>query len=176
MGGALPSGGAVSVADAHGDADEVGADVAPAAKSKWPSRIGLSAGALVAIGAVVTTVIMVGGPRPDATLRQTGEGASLDALALINAEYSFVRIDGSTLRAHESFAGWDVLTGSNAFGAPCLVAIAPTDDWVRIECTPAPAQQVADTHPYTQPDGPMIRFILAGDAVEAWVYPHAKAP
>ena len=133
------------------------------------------AGALAAIGAVATTVLLVSAPRPDATLVKTGDLPSVDALALIEAEYFFARIDGSSLRAHEGFEGWDIFAGSNAFGAPCLVAIAPTDDWVRIECTPQPAQLVADSHPYTQPDGPMIRFILHGDVVEAWVYPHVEA-
>jgi hypothetical protein len=131
-------------------------------------------GALVAIGAVVAAFIVASGPRPDATLEQTGEGAPLDALALIQAEYSFLGIEGSTLRAYESFEGWDILSGSNRFEAPCLVAIAPTKDWISIECTPEPAQLVADTHPYTQPDGPMIRFTVEGDAVQVWVYPHAK--
>ncbi len=175
MGVASPSGGADSVADVPVSSDEVGADAAAAGNSKWPSRIGLIAGALVAIGAVVTTVIVVNSPRPDATLTQTGEDAPLDALLLINDEYAFALIDGASLRAHESFEGWDIYSGSNGFGAPCLVAVAPTDDWLRIECTPEPAQQVADTFPYSQPDGPMIRFILSGDTVEAWVYPHAKA-
>ena len=174
MGGPLPSGGAESDALAPMGADDVGAVRAPAAKSKWPSRIALAAGALIAVGAVVTMVVVIAGPRPDGTLTQTGEGASLDSLALIDSEYSHVRIKASTLRAHESFDGWEVLTGSNSFGAPCLVAIAPARDWLRIECTPEPAEQVADTYPYTQPDGPMIRFTRDGESVLAWVYPYAE--
>ena len=147
----------------------------PTVKWEWPARIGMATGALVAVGAVVAMLIVVSGPRPDATLAKTGEGASLDDLVLINEEGSFRRIYGSTLQVHESFEGWAILTGSNAYGAPCLIAIAPARDWIRIECPPTPAQQVADTHPYTQPDGPMIRFIVNGDIVEAWVYPHARA-
>jgi len=154
---------------------QVSDEPAPMVRSKWPARIGMATGALVAVGAVVAMVIMISGPRPDATLAKTGEGASLDDLLLINEEGSFLHIYGSTLRAHESFEGWAILTGSNTYDAPCLVAIAPARDWLRIECTPMPAQQVVDTHPYTQPDGPMIRFIVNGDTVEAWVYPHARA-
>lgn len=157
------------------DSVQVSDEPAPTVKSRWPGRIGVAAGALVAIGGVVAMLIAVSGPRPDATLAKTGEGASLDVLALINSDHAFVHIYGSTLRAHESFQGWDIFTGSNTYGAPCLVVIAPTEDFVRVECTPAPAKQVADSHPYTQPDGPMIRFIVNGDIVEAWVYPHAKA-
>lgn len=175
MGGRLPSGGADDDADAPADADDVGAVSAPAVTSKWPSRIGLSAGALVAVGAVVATMIAVSGPRPDATLAQIPGPAPLDVLVVVNTEPYF-RIDGSTLRAYESFGGWDIWSGSNRYGSQCLVAIAPTDDWIRVECTPEPAQLVADTFPYSQPDGPMIRFVLVGDAVQAWVYPHAEAP
>ena len=162
------------MADTRGDAENVGTDVAPAAKSKWPSRIGLMAGALGAIGAVVAGVIVVYGPHPDAVLAKTAEEVTLDVLLLVNSE-AYFQVDGSTLRAHESFEGWDVWSGSNAYGSPCLVAIAPAADWVRIECTPAPAELVADTFPYSQSDDRLIRFILDGDTVEAWVYPHAEA-
>lgn len=174
MGGVSPSGGAESVADPPVSADDVGADVAPAAKSKWPGRIGLTLGALVAVGVVVTTVIVASGPRPDATLAQTGADASLDVLQVVNREPYF-EIEGSSLRAHDSFEGWNVFSGSNAYGSPCLVVISQDAEWVRIECTPAPAELIADTFPGSQSDSRMIRFVLHGDTVDAWVYPHAEA-
>jgi len=175
MGTASPSGDAEFTGDAPVSAGEIAVDAAPAGNAKWPIRIALVAGVLIAIGAVVTAVLVASGPRADATLPQTGEDASLDVLLLLVATEPHFEVDGATLEQHESFEGWDILSGFNDYGSPCLVAIAPTDEWVRIECTPAPAQLVADTHPFTQPDGPMIRFILDGDTVEAWVYPHAKA-
>jgi hypothetical protein len=117
-------------------------------------------------------VLVVNAPRPDATLMRTGELPTVDDLAAIAGEPYF-RVEGSTLRVHESFEGWNVFTGSNDYGAPCLVVIS--DDYLRIECTPAPAQLIADTFPRSQSDDSMLRFILNGDVVEAWVYPHTEA-
>jgi len=165
-------GGADSTADEPARTGEAAADVARAAKSKWPRRLGLATGALVAVGAVVTMVLVVNAPRPDATLMRTGELPTVDDLAAIAGEPYF-RVEGSTLRVHESFEGWNVFTGSNDYGAPCLVVIS--DDYLRIECTPAPAQLIADTFPRSQSDDSMLRFILNGDVVEAWVYPHTEA-
>ena len=174
MGEASPSEGAESVADPGVTSDEVGAEAAPAAKSKWPGGIGLAIGALVAVGVVVTTVLVASGPRPDATLTQTGADASLEVLQIVNREPYF-EVEGASLRAHEGFEGWDVFSGSNAYGSPCLVVISQDAEWVRIECTPAPAELNADTFPSSQSDSRMIRFVLRGDTVHAWVYPHAEA-
>jgi hypothetical protein len=174
MGGVLPSGGAESGADPHANADEVGADAAPFARSKWPRRIGWAVGALLAVGVVATTIIIASGPRPDATLTQTGADASLEVLQLVNREPHF-EVEGASLRAHESFEGWDVFSGSNAYGSPCLVVISQDAELVRVECTPAPAELIADTFPASQSDSGMIRFVLHSDTVDAWVYPHAEA-
>lgn len=174
MGGALPSGGAVSDADAQTSAGGAGGAVAPAVKSKWRGRIGLAVGALLAVSAVVGVMILASVPRPDATLSETDEDVSLDVLQVVNSESRF-EIDTSTLRSHEIFEGWDVWSGSNAYGSPCLVAIAPTGDWVRVECTPSPGELFADTFPYPLRGGGIIRFELHGDTVEAWVYPAAEA-
>jgi hypothetical protein len=174
MGGVSPSGGAESAADPHVSADEVGADADAVARSKWPGRIGLGIGASVAVVVVVTTVIVASGPGPDATLEQTGADASLEVLQIVNREPYF-EVEGSSLRAHQSFEGWDVFSGSNAYGSPCLVVISQDAEWSRIECTPAPAELIADTFPASQSDSRMIRFILDGDTVDARVYPHAGA-
>jgi hypothetical protein len=174
MWGPFRSEGAETAADAHGGADEVGADVVPALSTKWRDGIPLLLGAVAAVAVVVIMVIVVSQPRPDATLDQTGEPAGLDVLVVVNSEPQFV-IDGSTLRQHEGFRGWDIWSGSNVFGSPCLVAIAPDDQWVRVECTPEPAKLVADTFPYEVPGGGMIRFVLDGEHVDAWVYPPAEA-
>jgi hypothetical protein len=173
MGGVSPSGGAESAADPHVSAEEVGPDADAVASSKWPGRIGLAIGALVAVVVVVTTVI-VASPGPDATLEQTRANASLEVLQIVNREPHF-EVEGSSLRAHESFEGWDVFSGSNAYGSPCLVVISQDAEWSRIECTPAPAELIADTFPASQSDSRMIRFVLDGDTVDAWVYPHAEA-
>jgi hypothetical protein len=155
-------------------ADEVGADAAPLARSKWRGRIGWAVGALLAVGVVVTTVIVASSPRPDATLAQTGADASLEVLQRVNGEPYF-EVEGASLRAHESFEGWDVFSGLNAYGSPCLVVISQDAEWVRIECTPEPAALIADTFPASQSDSGMIRFVLHSDTVDAWVYPHAEA-
>jgi len=157
--------------DESAHADEAEADVMLAAKSKLPGRFGLAAGALIAVGAVVTMVFVVNSPWPDATLLRTGELPTVDVLAKIAGEPYF-RVEGSTLRVHESFEGWNVFTGSNFYGAPCLVVIS--DDEMRIDCTPAPAEPIADTFPRSQSDDRMVRFILNGDVVEVWVYPHPE--
>jgi hypothetical protein len=34
---------------------------------------------------------------------------------------------------------------------------------------------IADTFPASQSDSRMIRFVLHGDTVDAWVYPHEGA-
>ena len=169
-----PGGADSASADEPARADQAGADVTLAAKSKWPVRFGLAAGALIAVGAVLTMVLVVNAPRPDATLLRTGDLPTVDVLAKIAGEPYF-RVEGSTLRAHESFEGWNVFTGFNAYGAPCLVVISDDAEALRIECTPAPAQPIADTFPRSQSDDSMLRFVLNGDVVEAWVYPHTEA-
>lgn len=174
MWGPFRSEGAVTAADAHGGADEVGAEVAPAPSSKWRDRIPLLTGAVAAVAIVVIMLIVVSQPRPDATLDQTGEPAGLDILVVVNSEPQYV-IDGSTLRQHEGFRGWDIWSGYNAFGSPCLVAIAPDEQSVRVECTPEPAKLVVDTFPYELPGGGMIRFILDDEQVDAWFFPSAEA-
>jgi hypothetical protein len=174
MWGPFRSEGAETGADAHGGADEVGREVEPDSSSKSGELVPLLIGAVASVAAVVAMLIVVSQPRPEATLDQTGEPAGLDVLVVVNSEPQYV-IDGSTLRQHEGFQGWDIWSGSNAFGAPCLVAIAPDGQWVRVECTPEPAKLVADTFPYELPGGGMIRFVLDGAQVDAWVYPGAGA-
>jgi hypothetical protein len=150
----------------------------PAVAQRRPKRMGMIVGGLVvfAIAAVVATVTLSSASiaPPDASLAQIDREIPTDVLGLVETENNFQVVD-SSLQAHQRFHGWELFSGTNDFGSPCLVAIAPTRDFVRIECTPAPAHVVADTHPYTMPDGPMIRFILDGDHIEAWVYPHVKA-
>jgi hypothetical protein len=174
MWGPFRSEGAETAADARGGAGEVGAAVVPVPSSSLRGLVPLLIGALAAVAAVVTMLIVVSQPRPDATLDQTGEPVGLDVLVVVNSEPQYV-IDGSTLRQHEGFQGWDLWSGFNAFGSPCLVAIAPDDQWVRVACTPEPAKLVADTFPYEIPGGGMIRFVLDGRQVDAWVYPSAEA-
>jgi hypothetical protein len=174
MEGDFQLGGAESAAGAHGGADEGSAAVRPAPSPKWRDGIPLLVGAVAAVAAVVIMMIVVSQPRPVAALGQTGEPAGLDVLVVVNSEPQFV-IDGSTLRQHQGFRGWDIWSGSNVFGSPCLVAIAPDRQWVRVECTPEPARLVADTFPYPLSGGGMIRFVLDGEYVDAWFYPPAEA-
>ena len=123
-------------------------DVAPAPSSKWRGRIPLLIGAVAAVAAVVIMVIVVSQPRPEATLEQTGEPAGLDVLVVVNCGTTVRDRWVHAARHTRDSRGWDIWSGSNVFGSPCLVAIAPDGQWVRMECTPEPAKLVADTFPY----------------------------
>src|SRR3954452_20824343 len=73
MWGPFRSKGGETAADARGGADETGAVVVPGRSARWRSRLPLVTGALTAVAAVATMLVVVSQPRPDATLDQTGE-------------------------------------------------------------------------------------------------------
>ena len=179
MGGASPSGGVDSGSDAHGDASEVGTDVAPAAKSKWPSRIGLIAGALVAIGAVVA--MMDSEPRPDATLHPLGVEPDDQLITQMTHEGlgsgpsnppgfgSEQVIDLSSLRGFGTYQDIEVWSAVNAFESTCLIAFhRETVDVVARQCVPAGVDLFMDTDEHGLPEGERLRFFLRGDTVDAY--------
>ena len=179
MGGASPSGGADSLADEREDAIEVGTDVAPAAKSKWPSRIGLVAGALLAIVAVVA--MMDSEPRPDATLHASGVEPDVQLITLMTSEGlgsgpsnppgfgSEQVIDLSSLRGFGTYRDIEVWWAVNAFESTCLIAIhRATVDVVARRCVPEGVDLFMDTDGHGLLPGERLRFFLRGDTVAAY--------
>ena len=151
------------------------------ATATWWSRVAWSAGALVVAGGIVTTILLVSAPRPDATLQPTEAEAEADDLVrrLVVAEAPWLEIDTSTLRPYEPFLGLEVWSGVNAFDSPCLVAVHQKNDTLsEWRCAPAAADLIMDVESTgdgfdgfdgVAGDG-IIRFTLRGDTVEAYVY------
>ena len=184
-----------SRADAPTRESESGTDVAPSPRVKksswrslmqhatatWWSRLAWSVGALVVAGGIVATVLIASAPRPDATLHPTAAAAEADDLVrrLVVEEAPWLEIDTSTLRPYESFLGLEVWSGMNAFNSPCLVAVHQKNDILsEWRCAPSPADLIMDVESTgdgfegfdgVAGDG-IIRFMLRGDTVEAYVY------
>ncbi len=128
----------------------------------------LAIGALVAVTAVVATVLVVSAPRPVAALQQTGTEPDEQVLTLVQT-LPQLEIDSSTLSAHGEFRGWEVWSGVNAYDSACLVVLERSTDAIRARCAPHPAEVVVDSFPYELADGGMGRFILRGESVDAFV-------
>jgi len=151
------------------------------ATATWWSRLAWSVGALVVAGGIVAMVLIASAPRPDATLHPTEAEAEADDLVrrLVVEEAPWLEIDTSTLRPYESFLGLEIWSGVNAFDSPCLVAVHQKNDILsEWRCAPAPADLIMDVSSTgdgfegfdgVAGDG-IIRFMLRGDTVEAYVY------
>ena len=88
-------------------------------------------------------------------------------------------MDASTLRAYGSYLGLDIWSGTNAYDSPCLVAVHRANDVLSEgRCAPSPAELIMDVSSSGDEfegfdgvagDG-IVRFILRGDAVDAYVH------
>jgi hypothetical protein len=145
----------------------------------WRSRLAWAAGTLVVAGGIVATALLISAPRPDATLRPTTAEADDQVRTLLtSAERApFYHIDPSTLRAYGSYRGLKIWSGVNSFGSPCLVAVHWASDYFsKVRCVPFPAELIVDV-PSSRSDvfdllngDGIIRFILRGDTVDAYIY------
>ena len=140
-------------------------------------RIAWAAGALVGVGAVVTTVVLLSvPPRPDATLQRTAAEADDQVLTLVRQEVPWMKIDGSTLRAYESYLGLELWSAENAFGSPCLIAVERSKNlFSEVGCAPSPAALFIDVSSWDDdfdghPGDGIIRFFLRGDTVDVYIY------
>ncbi|WP_104162507.1 hypothetical protein [Cryobacterium sp. N22] len=182
-----------SRADAPTISSAAGTDVAPsppvktgswrsliqrATATRW-SRVAWSVGALVVAGWIVATVLIVSAPRPDATLHPTAAEADDQVRRLVVEEAPWHEIDASTLIAYGSFLGLEIWSGVNAFDSPCLVAVhRANDNLSESSCAPPAADLIMDVSSTgdgfegfdgVAGDG-IIRFMLHGDTVDAYVY------
>ena len=139
-------------------------------------RVAWGVGSLVGVGAVVATVVLLSVPRPDATLPRTAAEADDQVLRLVRDELSLLEIDGSTLRAYESYLGLELWSGENAFDSPCLMAVERSKDAVsEATCAPPEADLFIDVSSSGDsfdghPGDGIVRFILRGDRVDAYIY------
>lgn len=139
-------------------------------------RVAVAAGGLVGAGAIVATVVLVFGPRPDATLHRTTAEADEQVLQLVRDETSWLEIDGSTLRAYGSYLGLELWSAKNAFGSTCLLAVQPSIGILsEVDCAPPPADVFIDVSSWGDsfggfPGEGIIRFWLRGDTVDAYLY------
>jgi hypothetical protein len=138
------------------------------------------------VGVAAATLLVAAGlyvwasPRPDAVLQLTERPPDSQATRLAG----YVRhllVDNTTLEAYEPFLGVDVYSASSALGNECLLVIEPTTDNVLgATCVPTGAEPVVyiydvplfgtgDWH-RGLPAGSVVRFVLSGDSVTAWVY------
>lgn len=142
-------------------------------------RIGLIAGAAVAVLVIAYAAVWVVVPRPDATLRPVD--ALPDSQVYRLAAFAEVlEMDTSTLRAYETYRGVEPWSTEDRYGNPCLFVIEPSsDNLLGAVCTPPGAELYADigAWPYSAdhfaeglPAGTVIRFHLNGNQVDAHVY------
>ena len=149
--------------------------------TRW-SRLAWAVGALVVAVGIVTTVILVSAPRPDATLRAITAEADNRVRELVVQEVPWLEIDTSTLRAFGSYLGLEIWSGVNAFESPCLVAVHRANDVLSEgRCAPPAADLIMDVSSTgdgfegfdgvagAAGDG-MIRFVLRDDTVDAYVH------
>jgi hypothetical protein len=143
------------------------------------SRLAWAVGALIGVLGIVAMVLRVSAARPDATLRATTAVADDRVRELVVGEVPWLEIDTSTLRAFGSYFGLDIWSGVNAFDSPCLVAVHRANDVLsEARCAPPAADLIMDVS--SSGDGfegfdgvvgdGMIRFILRGETVDAYVH------
>ena len=138
----------------------------------------LAGGAGVAVGAIIATVMLVSGPRPDATLQPTGVAPDEQVMFLLESEGlelglsnppgfgSEMVIDLSTLRGFETHQGIELWSAVNAFQSPCLIAIHRDSlDVVARKCVPEGVHLFIDTMSHGLPDGERLRFVMEGNTV-----------
>src|SRR4029078_9768084 len=89
----------------------------------------------VAVAAIIATVGLVSGPRPDATLHPSGVEPDEQLVTLMAAEAteldlgipggfgSEMHIALSTLRGFGTYRDIELWSAENAFGSTCLIAI-----------------------------------------------------
>ena len=146
--------------------------------SRW-SRLYWAGAALVLAGGIVTTTLLLSAPRPDATLHPSGAAVDNRLPGLLLRGAPLLKIETSTLRGYGSYLGLEIYSGVNAFESPCLVAVTRASGTLsEYRCAPAPADLVMDVS--SSGDGfegfegragdGIIRFMLRGDTVDAYVY------
>lgn len=158
---------------------EAPADAAPKEHPvpKW-RRLGWVGGALVLAGGIVTTTLMLSGPRPEATLYPTRAAVDDQVRELVEG-VPMLLVEASTLRGYGSYLGLEIWSGVDRFDSPCLVAIhRASGNLSKARCAPAPADLIMDVA--SSGDGfegfegrsgdGIIRFILRDDKVDAYVY------
>lgn len=139
-------------------------------------RVAVAAGGLVGAGAIVATVVLVFGPRPDATLHRTTAEVDARVVRLATDETPWLEIDGSTLRSYGSYLGLELWSAQNAFGSTCLLAVQPSINVLsEVDCAPPPADVFIDVSSSGDsfdrfPGEGIIRFWLRGDTVDAYLY------
>jgi hypothetical protein len=97
-------------------------------------------------------------------------------------EAQWFEIDPSTFRSYGSYLGVEIWSGMNAFDSPCLVAVHRVNDTLsESRCAPSAAELIMDVSSSgdgfegfegfdgLRGDG-IIRFILRGDTVDAFVH------
>ena len=148
------------------------------AMATWRSRVVWTVGALVVVGGIVATVVLVS-TRPDATLPLTAATADGQVRRLVTEEAPWFEIDTSTPHAHGSYLGLEIWSGLNAFDSPCLVAVyRATDTLSDSRCAPSAAELIMDVSSSGdgfegfpgRPGEGIVRFILRGDTVDAYVH------
>lgn len=158
---------------------EAPADAAPMEHQvpRW-SRLGWVGGTLVLAVGIVTTTLMLSGPRPEATLYPTRAAVDDQVRELVEG-VPMLLVEASTLRGYGSYLGLEIWSGVDRFDSPCLVAIhRASGNLSKARCAPAPADLIMDVA--SSGDGfegfegrsgdGIIRFILRDDKVDAYVY------
>jgi hypothetical protein len=131
---------------------------------------------LVVAAAVAGTVLLVSAPRPDATLHATAAQADDQVRRLVVEQAPWFEIDASNLHAYGSYLGLEIWSGTNTFDSPCLMAVNRANNTLsEARCAPSPAELILDVGSSGDefdglPGEGIVRFILRGDTVDAYVY------
>jgi hypothetical protein len=147
------------------------------ATATWWTRLTWASAALVIAAAIVGTVLLLSAPpRPDATLHPTPAEADDQVRRLAVEEAPWLQIDASTLHAYGSYLGLEIWSGTDTFHSPCLMAVNRANNTLsEARCAPTPAELVLDVASFGDdyeglPGEGIVRFILRGDTVDAYVY------
>ena len=164
-------------------------DIVPEGSARTPAQrlasLAVKVVVVVAAGVVIVGLATIGEPRPDAVLQPLGTPPDEQTLRLADNARSML-VDESTLEDFEPFLGLRVWRAETLYGSTCLLVIEPsTDELLATACAPPGAGVIADIYDVPlrstddwhegQPIGTVARFVLEGDAVEAWIY-HGVPP
>lgn len=143
---------------------------------------------LFALGAAAMAVAVLLGavvfawssPRPDAVLAAVDAQPQPHVLRLVDYARELL-IDKTTLHGYEPFHDVELWGADSALGNSCLIALERSSDrLLAATCVPPGAEPVIQIYDVPiraldewhegLPVGSMVRFILSGDEVSAWVY------
>lgn len=146
-------------------------------------RTWLAVGSVIVVVAFAYAITLYLAPNPEVTLQPTGVEAESATLAAVSYA-PLAEVDRSTLRGYETYRGLQPWVAENAQGSRCLMGIEG-GTLHGIRCAPPGAELMIDfgafpddytaTYMRELTDGSVIRLVLRGDTVEAYLFPAPRS-